>query len=64
MMMRPHHQHIVERDDDRFETGMVNPAGPFESRRHAEVVALAIAEHHARRKLVGRRQETAAAERP
>ena len=33
------YQHVVERDDGRFEVGLIDPAGPFESRRHAEAVA-------------------------
>ena len=32
-------QHVFERDDGRFEVGLVDPAGPFESRTFAEAVA-------------------------
>ena len=33
------HQQIVERDDGRYEVGLVDPAGPFESRQFAAAVA-------------------------
>ena len=33
------HQHVVERDDGRFEIGLVDPSGPFETREHAQAVA-------------------------
>jgi hypothetical protein len=39
--MRPHPE-IIERDDGRFALGWQDDApGPFESRRHAEAVAIA-----------------------
>jgi hypothetical protein len=33
------HQQVVERDDGRFEIGLVDPVGPFETREFAMSVA-------------------------
>ncbi len=37
------HQQIVERDDGKYQIGLIEAAGPFESRGHAQAIAHTIA---------------------